>query len=282
MNNKIIGVTVGTPYSRQKARAEVTDIVSGGLAPVLERISHNDKRITNLEKGLMADAFETDDTVAYIKDVPANALPYAAVAKVGGMTHKDGDTLKSAKVTEIESYVPYSGKHTLPIPEAVQALDGYGWGVSNEVYNYIDWEKKQFVKRVGCVDMGEQTWSPGAAASRFYCFVSNATPKGKAICLIYNVEYANDDKTAYITTLNGGEAIVVNDSAYSDAVAFKAAMSGVMFYYELAEPIVTDISDILTADNMIPVEGGGTITAVNENAFAVPTEIAYQMKGVAE
>lgn len=41
----------------------------------------------------------------------------------------------------------------------------------------------------------------------------------------------------------------------------------------------TDISHLITEDNLIPVEGGGTITAVNENALAAPTTIVYQATG---
>ena len=52
------------------------------------RIIKNDKRITNLERGLPEDVFLKDDAVAYVKDVPANALPYAEIQKVGGMTRK--------------------------------------------------------------------------------------------------------------------------------------------------------------------------------------------------
>lgn len=68
-----------------------------------ERISRNDKRITNLEQGIVSSPFETDNAIAYIKNVPANALPYAEISKVGGMTYRDEGVLKSAKITKIES-----------------------------------------------------------------------------------------------------------------------------------------------------------------------------------
>jgi hypothetical protein len=66
------------------------DIASNerAIAKNAENITRNSKRITNIEQGLTPDSFETDDSVAYQKDVPANALPYAAVQKVGGMTRK--------------------------------------------------------------------------------------------------------------------------------------------------------------------------------------------------
>ena len=56
-------------------------------------------------------------------------------------------------------------------------------------------------------------------------------------------------------------------------------MSGVILYYELATPEVTDISDILPEDNYIGVEGGGTLTFKNEYEYDVPSEVTYQIKG---
>lgn len=44
----------------------------------------------------------------------------------------------------------------------------------------------------------------------------------------------------------------------------------------LAKEEITDISNILTADNLLRVQPGGTITAINEYNYAVPTKITYQ------
>ena len=44
--------------------------------------------------------------------------------------------------------------------------------------------------------------------------------------------------------------------------------------YVLGEPIEVDISAYLTDESLI-VEGGGTITAVNEHSQDLPTEITY-------
>ena len=41
---------------------------------------------------------------------------------------------------------------------------------------------------------------------------------------------------------------------------------------------ITDISDLLSADNMFPVEGGGMVTFQSEYAYAVPSEITYAVK----
>jgi hypothetical protein len=53
-----------------------------------------------------------------------------------------------------------------------------------------------------------------------------------------------------------------------------------MLYYELATPEVTDISDLITADNFIEVEPYGTLTFENEHHIDVPSTITYQLKGV--
>ena len=60
-------------------------------------------------------------------------------------------------------------------------------------------------------------------------------------------------------------------------------MSGVMLYYELETPIVTDISDLIPDDFLrnIEVEAGGSITFKNGNDnyhIPVPSEEEYIVK----
>lgn len=49
--------------------------------------------------------------------------------------------------------------------------------------------------------------------------------------------------------------------------------------YILENPVETDVSHLFTDDNLLPVEAGGTITAVNEYEQAVPFTIEYTVKG---
>ena len=49
--------------------------------------------------------------------------------------------------------------------------------------------------------------------------------------------------------------------------------------YILENPVETDVSAYFTDDNLLHVEAGGTITAVNEYEQAVPTSIEYTVKG---
>ena len=77
--------------------------------------------------------------------------------------------------------------------------------------------------------------------------------------------------------------VYVNDTAYTDATAFKQAMQGVTLYYELANPIVTDISTMLTDDFLrnLTIEAGGSITFKGGNddyRIPVPSEEEYIVK----
>lgn len=67
--------------------------------------SRNSKQIENFGAALNPSLIVTDDSVAYSRIVPANALPYAEIEKVGGMTYRDkaSGTLTNAMVTGIKS-----------------------------------------------------------------------------------------------------------------------------------------------------------------------------------
>lgn len=205
-------------------------------------------------------------------------------------------------VLTVDDFVPYSGD-TLPIPEAVQSLDGYGDGISDTVYNYVDFEKKQFIKRVGKVDMGALNWnySTNYTYPHFTTGVSgdniNFTSTDTILLCgeyreISGLPHSKfrirdyDKCICNITDQIASLRLAVQDSAYTDVETFKNAMSGVVLYYELATPEIIDISNLLT-DNLIPVEGGGTLTFKNEYEYAVPHKFTYyktdiKIKGTAE
>jgi hypothetical protein len=185
----------------------------------------------------------------------------------------------------------------LPIPQAVQTLDGYGQGISEEYCNYIDWRPAEGVKnfvqktKVKVFD-GTENWNVVVnnnmhIASLMYTTrgsigVCNRFPYGDAdtiegtfevsnIQMRFNLEHLN------ITTKAEWKALLAQWNDEGDPLT---VVYGV---YDGKEPIIiTDISDILSDDNLIRVEDGGVIIAENENALAVPTEITYQLKEVSE
>lgn len=187
-------------------------------------------------------------------------------------------------------YTPYQC-NTVPIPEVVQALDGYGWGINADYHNYIDWENRTLVKTVDYVDLGTMDWKIATTSDTVdYFFLSdskldNLLRSGWKDSIInrdyqfFNTRSVLVDKGISMYNSTSDHRICVADSDYTDAASFKAAMSGVILVYELAEPIITDISDIMLDDNYITVQSGGAITMVNEHGYAVPSEITYVLKG---
>lgn len=177
-------------------------------------------------------------------------------------------------------YTPYF-KRALEIPEAVRPANG----INNEVYDYIGFGEQKSVKRVGAVDMGTLTYTHRVSNGRNIftaASIENIAPCKNtsipinAVCEKFTAAATNETwkhgDMGYPYTNSREVEFVDND--YADVASFKAAMSGVMLYYELAEPIITDISDIL-GDNHIEVVEGGTLTFVNEHGYDVPSVVDY-------
>ena len=177
-----------------------------------------------------------------------------------------------------------------PIPEAIKALLGYGWSAGT-AKNYVDYENKRYVQCVGSVDLGTLSWRVGDSVS-FETFqlkgqklTKNYDIAPNILCSKYPTKTQNElwgktNVTGITTNANVDGCVHVNDTSYTDATAFKQAMQDVMLYYELATPIVTDISDLLTDDFLrnIEVEAGGSVTFKGGNddyRIPVPSEEEY-------
>jgi hypothetical protein len=191
------------------------------------------------------------------------------------------------------AYVPYQQPSTYPIPSAVQALPGYGWSAGS-VGNTVERTENgwQYVQRVGSVDLGTLRWSPQKISIGAYRY---------QITLPLMLSNTKNIVTAAYSYVGGGtwtgeigigtyySIIQIFDSAYSDGTteslaAFKAHVTGVPLYYELATPITTDITALM-GDSLAPfaVEAGGSITFHHPKAdegFAidVPAKIQYITK----
>lgn len=201
----------------------------------------------------------------------------------------------SAGVTEVAV-----GDSTYPIPEAIKALPGYGWSAGT-ARNYVDYENKRYVQCVNSVDLGTLTWTAGGGISSQTVFIAssrkicgqklsyNSAIASNILCSKYLAKSQNEVWSdaapvgiATNATIDG--YVYVNDTAYTDATAFKQAMQGVMLYYELETPIVTDISDLIDDDFLrnIEVEAGGSVTFKNSNGddyrIPVPSEEEYIVK----
>lgn len=234
--------------------------------------------------------FETDTDTAYTKTVPTGAK-LMSVKSIGGHSEAIDGEIISAGVIEVAV-----GDTACPIPEAIKALPGYGW-LAGTARNYIDYENKRYVQCVSSVDLGTLKWmktSSQSVGDYFYAPASTigfkrlgafGTTVHNILCSKYITVARNSsvfvDKTI---TLDGDSTAVsqiqVKDTAYTDATAFKQAMQGVILYYELETPIVTDISSLIPDDFLrnLTVEAGGSVTFKGGNddyRIPVPSEEEY-------
>lgn len=179
---------------------------------------------------------------------------------------------------------------TYTIPAEVQALDGYGWGVNDTCYNYIDFETKKFIKKVGRIDLGTLEFQ--LYQSVFYAIISNKVNNTNNIglCSKYPVSTTNyqgliaaqqlNDKESALSINTQSPAFYVRDSAYTSASDLKTAMSGVFLYYELATPSSPiDITQYIDNGSIV-VKPNGTITFTNTYNQAVPSEVDYLIEEV--
>ena len=199
----------------------------------------------------------------------------------------------SAGVTEIAV-----GDTAHQIPEAIRNLPGYGWSAGT-AKNYVDYENKRYVQCVGNMDLGTLDWNfntTSAVGNHFYAPAKHlnfkylgafGTTIYNALCSKYRTVARSSnvfvDKTLTIDGATVVSQIQVKDTAYPDATAFKQAMSGVILYYEIANPVVTDISSLIPDDFLrnIEVEAGGSVTFKGGNddyRIPVPNEEEYIVK----
>ena len=179
-------------------------------------------------------------------------------------------------------------------PEAIRNLPGYGWSAGT-ARNYVDYENKRYVQCVSSVDLGTLSWRVGDSVS-FETFqlkgqklTKNYDIAPNILCSKYPAKTQNElwgktNVTGITTNANVDGCVHVNDTSYTDATAFKQAMQGVILYYELANPIVTDISSILPDDFLrnMEVEALGSVTFKKSNGdsyrIPVPSEEEYIVK----
>lgn len=185
--------------------------------------------------------------------------------------------LMSAEVVEVES------NGTFPIPQSVRNLcPGYGWSAGT-VCNEIDFGRKVYVQRVGSVDLGTKSFGRYQEFEHvFILSVPDASKNmAKAVCNAYTWRYWDSLGTLPnmgFQTHPTLSYIYFRNDACSTNSEIKAAMQGVTLYYELAEPIEVDLSDVLTDDNFIEVEAGGTVTFKQASTqLPIPSSVTYQI-----
>lgn len=180
---------------------------------------------------------------------------------------------KDSNDTTIETY---------NIPAEVQALNGYGWGLSNSVNNGFSYETKKNTQKVKkYVLNGSENWQDRPNfndCDRFVLNIDNELKSGgEGLCDKFIYSATINSTIGYLCSNQGGQLIINFSAKGTTTLAqFKTWLSNnnVILIGELANYIETDISQYIN-DNFIEVESGGSITANNTYSQAVPSEITY-------
>lgn len=236
----------------------------------------------------------TDSTQIMVVCYPGNKETMQSIADAFDIMLVDG----IYKSDTMPAYAPYHS-NVYPIPETIRALPGYGWSAGT-ARNYVDYENKQYHQCVNSVDLGTLTWTAGGGTSSQTVFIAssrkicgqklsyNSAIASNILCSKYLAKSQNEVWSdaapvgiATNATIDG--YVYVNDTAYTDTTAFKQAMQGVILYYELDTPIVTDISNLIDDDFLrnIEVEAKGSVTFKGGNddcRIPVPSEEEYIVK----
>lgn len=116
---------------------------------------------------------------------------------------------------------------------------------AGSVYDEIVGNK--YVKRVGRVDLGSLTYTYNSNVPVFYTD-ANYKVRAQCICSTYPISKeqsaAANQEDKSVSIYDSGR-LYIKDSAYTNATSLKAAMSGVMLYYELATPIEYELADAI-------------------------------------
>ena len=186
------------------------------------------------------------------------------------------------------NYVPYVAPQTKQVPQAIRDIEGNGWSAGT-VCNYVDTERKKFVKCVDRVDMGTLNW--GYTSGNIPTFYINLTNKKSRtietagtgnLSVLLCSKYTTGKFFAEITeaifqngviseryTSTGSILIRVRDDSYTNATDFKNSLQGVYLYYELATPQEIDI-DLDDRFSAILCEGNGSITFEGSTDYKLP------------
>lgn len=157
------------------------------------------------------------------------------------------------------TYHPYE-EHTLALP--ITSLKANGVTIfpdgmksagtaHDELYGNSLGVITKAIKRIGVVDLGSLDWTYVQRGTNYMGSELPLSQGEDCVCAKYsapigeNIYNTTQDKV--IGMLSQWKSLLIKDSAYTDATAFKAAMQGVMLYYELATPIE------YTLDEPIPV-----------------------------
>lgn len=187
-------------------------------------------------------------------------------------------------------YEPYE-EHILELPYGV-----YGDGLKSAGTAYDEVTEEKYVKRIGVVDMGSLAWSVfttmnglSRTQATIPDFVGGVELEvSNILCAKFATIQSRASMLGYeplgiFGFTNNRVFVLLKEGDYADAASFKAAMAGVMLYYELVEPEVTEFETPLNLGYYVNDFGTEMILPENGIApFTAPTvfDILYAMNAV--
>ena len=217
-----------------------------------------------------------DTRIAYIRIVETtNDLSTVYSMYIGNYNEAD-----------IPEYSPYT-RNTIPIPAEVIAKPWYGIGLPgapNTIRYNEDGSRSGNARCVEVVFYGTENWRYDGQLF----LVDLTTPPA----LRTSVHLASHGYTFVVdgwTALTNKQAQIINKTLgimnenYSTVTEWKTHLveqyangNPLTVVYKLATPVITDISDLLPADNLIGVQGGGTVRMVSEYGYDVPNTLKFR------
>lgn len=181
---------------------------------------------------------------------------------------------------DVES-VLYNDAVVSDIPTDVRSLPGYGWsaGTAHNSIERTDEGRWVYVQRVGNVDLGALEWYYADSAyenlKRFQTYGLQGKIKApiadtysvNALTSMYSAgqwAYLGSTYDKFICCNPDGR-MAIRDTEMGRLNDFINKVSGVMLYYELAEPVTTDITDLMA-----------NIEKNNSSVRAVDTSTVYK------
>ncbi|MBR7101300.1 MAG: hypothetical protein IKC74_03330, partial [Clostridia bacterium] len=164
-----------------------------------------------------------------------------------------------------------------------QNEEWYGIGIPNtEYYNSIDLENgKGDIKAKKIVLNGTENFLISKLTDYHYFYVPigdvGVKPNTDLLCDQYDsTNESTRDKTCFV----GSGGVAIRDDRFTTANDFKTYLAEqyangtpVTLICAMATPTTEDID--ITDDNLIGVEGGGTVTLVNEYGYDIPCDIDF-------
>jgi len=207
----------------------------------------------------------------------ASSLPYFA--------YDEGSikTFNATKIVSKDSDGETIGELSTDIPSL------FTDGLCSAGTAYDEVTKNKAVKRIGKVDLGTLTWayqsSGSVFAPFFYASVNFIPHKGHPsqnkypiLCLRYKTTSRDSNFVNNCICADGDNARIsqmqIKDSSFDgDITAFKASLSGLYLYYELATPTEQTLTE---RKSWYKVSANGKEQIVGTNSAPMKAEIAYR------